>query len=102
MRSCSIAAFVATFAVGGDAVLLHSNASSPQFMLVAGVSSAEENCLVETAGSVGLDACSKAVAAGDGKNISNHIKSCCGRALKFCLAHRSRDLVSDWQRTVDE
>jgi len=68
MRSCSIATAVATFAFSGHAVLLHSNASS-QFMLVAGVSSAEENCLVETAGFVGLDACSKAVAAGDGREI---------------------------------
>jgi len=38
-------------------------------MLLAGVSSVEENCLSETNGYIGLDSCSKAVAAGDGGEI---------------------------------
>lgn len=62
-------AVIATLASSCDAVFLQTNASSSQFMLVAGVSSAEENCLLETTGYIGLDSCSKAVAAGDGREI---------------------------------
>jgi len=62
-------AVIATLAFSCDAVLLHTDASSSQFMLLAGVSSAEENCLLEKTGHIGLDSCSKAVAAGDGSEI---------------------------------
>jgi len=62
-------AVIATFAFSCDAVLVHTNASSSQFMLLAGVSSAEENCLSETTGYIGLDSCSKAVAIGEGREI---------------------------------
>ena len=66
MRSCGVLVAVAACVFGSEAILLHGNASGSAFMLVAGVSSAEEMCLRENAGKIGLEACSSGVAAGDG------------------------------------
>jgi len=60
---------VAACVFGCEAILLHGNASGSAFMLVAGVSSAEEMCLRENAGKIGLEACSAGVAAGDGREL---------------------------------
>jgi len=62
-------AAVAAFFAGCDAMLLHSNTSTPVFMLVAGVSSPEEMCLSESTGRIGLSSCAAAVAAGDGREL---------------------------------
>jgi len=62
-------AAVAAFSAGCDAMLLHSNTSTPVFMLVAGVSSPEEMCLLESTGRIGLSSCAAAVAAGDGREL---------------------------------
>ena len=68
VSSRGVLAALGAFAYGCQAVTLHANASASTFMLVAGATSAEELCLSEIAGSVRLDACSKAVAAADGNS----------------------------------
>jgi len=54
---------------GCDAMLLHGNTSASAFMLVAGVSSPAEMCILEKAGKIGLGACSASIAAGDGHEL---------------------------------
>ena len=70
MMTCRVLlSAIATFGLVCDALVLGTNASASDFMLVAGTSSPEEVCLFENAGNIGLDACSSAVAAGDGREI---------------------------------
>jgi len=69
MKSCGVFVAVAACALGCDAIHLHSSASTSATMLVAGVSSPEEMCLLESAGRIGLDSCAAAIAAGDGREI---------------------------------
>lgn len=68
MKLCEVVA-VAVCAMGCDAIHLHGNASTSAIMLVAGVSSPVEMCLLENAGRIGLEACSAAIAAGDGREL---------------------------------
>lgn len=69
MKSCGVFVAVAACALGCDAIHLHSNASTSATMLVAGVSSPEEMCLLESAGRIGLESCAAAIAAGDGREL---------------------------------
>lgn len=68
MKLCEVVA-VAVCAMGCGAINLHGNASTSAIMLVAGVSSPVEMCLLENAGRIGLEACSAAIAAGDGREL---------------------------------
>lgn len=69
MKSCGVFVAVAACVLGCDAMHLHSSASTSATMLVAGLSSPEEMCLLESAGRIGLDSCAAAIAAGDGREM---------------------------------
>ena len=82
MIPCLLLACAAMVVLGSNAINLQTGAAThfatsanksveganAAFMLVAGVSAAEEHCLVVSAGTVLLDSCSQAVAAGDGEH----------------------------------
>jgi len=63
-------ALATSLSLHSHALSLHANASSDAtFMLVAGATSSEEACLVEKGSGLGLESCSGAVAAADGREL---------------------------------
>jgi len=73
--------------VSADAVSIQA-ADSPSFMLISGVSAASEMCLSAESGTIVLEPCTKAIAAGDGRELWQNTPSgqITSAASKKCIA----------------
>jgi len=69
MSSCSVWIIVASCVLGGDALVTHTDSKASMMMLVAGTTSSEEQCLIESIDQMSLGSCSAAIAAGDGREL---------------------------------
>ena len=72
--------------VGCDALVTHTDSKASMMMLVAGTTSSEEQCLIESVGLMSLGSCSAAIAAGNGMQKHNISFNACSQSSKlpFC------------------
>ena len=89
-------AFVVAFGLlctPAQALVASKRSENPSFMMISGVSSSTEMCLSVENGEIGLESCSSAIAAGDGRELwqnlpNGQIASVLG---KKCMTLRGGD-----------
>ena len=101
MSSCSVWITVASCVLGGDALVTHTDSKASMMMLVAGTTSSEEQCLIESIDQMSLGSCSAAIAAGDGTQKCDISIDACSMCSNLPLC-RSGALVGAARGTVDE
>ena len=101
MFSCSVWIIVASCVLGGDALVAHTDSKASMIMLVAGTTSSEEQCLIESIDQMSLGSCSAAIAAGDGMQKCDISFNACSKSSNLPLC-RSGALVGASRGAVDE
>ena len=101
MSSCRVWIIVASCVLGGDALVAHTDSKTAMMMLVAGATSSEEQCLIESVDQMSLGSCSAAIAAGDGTQKCDISRNACSKSSNLPLC-RSGALVSAARGAVDE
>ena len=95
-------ALVATFGLlctPAGALVASKRSENPSFMMISGVSSSTEMCLSVENGEIGLETCSSAIAAGDGRELwqnlpNGQIASVLGKKCMTLRGGESGDAVS--------
>ena len=95
-------AFVVAFGLlctPAQALVASKRSENPSFMMISGVSSSTEMCLSVENGDIGLETCSSAIAAGDGRELwqnlpNGQIASVLGKKCMTLRGGDSEDGVS--------
>ena len=85
MSSCRAWIIVASCVVGCDALATHTDSKASMMMLVAGTTSSEEQCLIESVDHTSLGSCSAAIAAGDGMQKRDISINACSKSSNLPL-----------------
>ena len=100
MSSCSVWIIVASCVLGGDTLVTDTDSKASMMMLVAGTTSSEEQCLIESIDQMSLGSCSAAIAAGDGMQKCDISFNACSKSSNLPLC-RSGALVLPTGQSMD-